>query len=387
MKYELLSPAGNLAMFKAAVDAGADSVYFGLKHLNMRDSAKNFSLSDLDKIKKFDVRKYLTLNTIIYDSEINKVKKILDKIKNKVDAVICWDLSVLKEARKRDIEVHLSTQASVANSEAAKFFKELDVKRIILARELNLKQIKKISRVIDVECFIHGAMCVSISGRCFISQELFNQSANRGKCLQPCRREYKIKDEGGRELRLGRNYVMSVKDLCSLPFIEKLKKSGIKAFKIEGRNRSVDYVDAATRVYREALDNKLTNERVSELLAELKGVYNRKFSSGFFLGVPSNDDFTDVRGSDVKEPKKQVGRVINYYKKKGVMAVEVLSGNIRIGDELMVIGNKTGIVRVNVESMELEPGKCVREVGKGELVGILVSKEVRKGDLVFKKKT
>src|SRR3989344_4705223 len=210
---ELICPAGNFAMLEAARQAGADAVYFGIKELNMRANADNFELKDIDKIAKRykDIKKYFTLNTIIYENEISKVEKILKKIKGKVDAVILWDLSVLKLAKKIGIPVHLSTQASVSNSEAAKFYKKLGVKRINLAREVSLDEIKEIKKKsgIEVECFVHGAMCMSISGRCFISQDLYGKSANRGECLQPCRREYEILGEEGEELKIGKNYLIS----------------------------------------------------------------------------------------------------------------------------------------------------------------------------------
>ena len=196
---ELLAPAGSFPMLVAAVNAGADAVYFGLKEFSMRANAKNFTVNDLNKIKEIckekKVKKYLTLNTIIYDEEIKKIEYLIKAVKNKIDAVICWDLSVINLCKKYKIPFFISTQASVANIEAAKFYKKLGAKRIVLARELNLKQIKKISKIIDIECFAHGAMCAAISGRCFTSQFLFGKSANRGECIQPCRRSYIVKDK------------------------------------------------------------------------------------------------------------------------------------------------------------------------------------------------
>lgn len=245
-KYELLAPAGNFPMLITAVNAGADAVYFGLQEFNMRDAAKNFTLKDLSKIKKVcttqglngrKVKMYLTLNTIIYNNELKKLENLIRKVKGKVDAIICWDLSVINLCKKYKIPFHISTQASVSNLEAAKFYKKLGAERIVLARELNLKQIKKISEKVEIECFVHGAMCLAISGRCLMSQHSFNKSANRGQCLQNCRRSYIIKDDSGTELKIDNNRILSAKDLCTLPFIEKLKKAGITSFKIEGRNR------------------------------------------------------------------------------------------------------------------------------------------------------
>jgi putative protease len=382
-KYELLSPAGDMACFVTAVNAGADAIYFGLKDFNMRDNARNFSFSDLNEMQKYKVKKYLTLNTIIFDNEVSKIEKLIKKVKGKVDAIICWDMAVVSLCKKYKIPFHISTQASIANVETAKFYKKLGAERIVLARELNLKQIKKISKIIDVECFIHGALCVSESGRCFTSQFLTGKSANRGRCSQPCRREYKIIDEDGNELKLVNNFVMSAKDLCTLPFIEKLKKAGIKAFKIEGRNRDVDYVDYVTRVYREALDNKLTKKREEELMKELEKVYNRKFSSGFYLKLPTSDDFTNIRGSDSKEKKKIIGKVTNYLSNKKVVILKLFADELKIGDEILIEGNKTGLVKIKIESMQ-QNNKIVNKAVKGQLVAILGKAPVRENDAVFK---
>ena len=270
-KYELLAPAGNFPMLVAAVNAGADAVYFGLQKYGMRASAKNFTISDLDKMRGIcnqgldgrKVKMYVTINTIVYDNEIKDIEKTISKIKGKVDAVICWDFAVVEICKKYKIDFFISTQASVANSESAKFLKKFGAKRIVLARELNLKQIKEISKIIEVECFAHGAMCVAVSGRCFTSQFLFNRSANRGACLHPCRRSYVVKDkQEGWELEIENNKVMSAKDLCTLPFVEKMKSAGITCFKIEGRNRDPRYVDTVVRIYRKALDKKLNKKEI-----------------------------------------------------------------------------------------------------------------------------
>ena len=240
-KYELLAPVGNFANLRAATEAGADAVYFGLQDFNMRASAKNFKVSDLKKIREIcdngldgrKVKMFLTLNVIVYDEELKKLESLIKKVKGKVDAIICWDLAVIGLCKKYKIPFHVSTQASVSNSDAAEFYKKLGAERVVFARELSLKQIKKVSKVIFTECFVHGAMCVSISGRCFTSQFQNGKSANRGECLHPCRREYKIIDERGEELKVQCNKVMSAKDLCALPFVEEMKKAGVKSFKIE----------------------------------------------------------------------------------------------------------------------------------------------------------
>ena len=388
-KFELLAPAGNFSSMIAAVEAGADAVYFGLKEFNMRDSAKNFSIKDLDKICKIcekgkdarKVKRYLTLNTIIYDNELGKIENIVKKVKGKVDAIICWDNSVIELCRKYKIPFHVSTQASVSNSKSAKFYKNLGAERIVLARELNLRQIKEISKIIDVECFIHGAMCVSISGRCFTSQFLENKSANRGECLQFCRRTYLVKDEDGNELRLENNKVMSAKDLCTLPFIEQMKKAGIKAFKIEGRNRPPEYVRATVSAYRRALDNNLSKDDVKELLAQLKAVYNRGFSSGFYLGLPTSDDFTKTEDGETKERKLSLGRIVKYWPKIHVAAVNITANQLNLGNEIYIIGNNTGVLREKISRIEIEH-KPVSKGEKGMLVAIKVPK-CQKGDEVF----
>jgi len=394
-EYELLAPAGDFATLVTALNAGADAVYIGLKEFSMRAGAKNFSLNDLTKLQKIKSsylnkpKIYLTLNTIIYDHEIPNVEKILQKVKKSksIDAIICWDFSIISLCKKYKIPFFISTQASVSNSESAKFFKKLGAKRIVLARELDLKQIKEISKIknLEIECFCHGAMCVAISGRCFTSQFLFNKSANRGQCLHPCRRSYssyKIKDQQeGYELELENNKVLSAKDLCTLPFIEKLKSVGIKCFKIEGRNRDPRYVDVVVRAYRKALDKKLSKKETNQLVEDLAKVYNREFSSGFYLGLPTPDDFARVEHSASKEKKHFVGKITNYYKKINVATLK-LSSKISLGDEIVVIGNKTGILNYKINSLQ-EKYKEIKNANKGQEVGIKIPL-VRKNDQVYK---
>ncbi|MDD5650553.1 MAG: U32 family peptidase [Candidatus Nanoarchaeia archaeon] len=391
-KPELLSPVADFTSLTAAIEAGCNAVYFGLKDLNMRMSAKNFELKDLKKITdichKNNIKAYLTLNTIVYDNEIKKIKEIIKKAKQaKIDAIICWDLSVVNEVKKYNIPLHISTQASVSNSESAKMYKKFGASRIILARELNLNQIKKIKKEakIEVECFIHGAMCVSISGRCFLSQFLFNKSANRGKCIQPCRREYTIKDtEENHELSLGKDYILSPKDLCTLNFIEKLIESGIDAFKIEGRARSPEYVFYVTQVYRKAIDSyfekKLTKELKEKLMLELEKVYNRGFSSGFFLGKPINEFVNPENQSKTK--KIFIGVVKNYYNKVNVAEIKLQSGSININDTLMIQGPTTGTYEQKIDSIEIN-NKKINSAKKGMSIGIKINKKIRKNDKVF----
>jgi len=390
-KYELLSPAGNFAMLHAAVDAGADAVYFGLQSFNMRATAKNFMIKDLSEMRrvcnlgKKKVRMYLTLNTIIYQSELKQVEEFIKKVKDKVDAVICWDLSVIQLCKKYKIPFHISTQASISNVESAKFYKNLGAERIVLARELSLKQIKDLSKKvkIGIECFCHGAMCVSESGRCFISQFLYGKSANRGECVHPCRREYRVCEVGNEstELVLDNNRVMSAKDLCTFPFIEQMKKAGITSFKIEGRNRNPEYVSAVTRIYRKALDKKLSEKEIKESLEELQKVYNRGFSSGFYLRLPTSDDFSRSDSGEQTEKKVFVGKVEKYWDKVGVAFVKMNFGPLKIGDEVYIIGDKTGVIRHKIDSMQIEK-EVKTEVNKGDSVGIKLP-VCRRGDEVY----
>ena len=383
---ELLAPAGNLKSLTAAVLAGANAVYLGLNDFNMRDSAKNFSIKDLEKAnkicKKAKVKIYLTLNTIIYDNELGKIEEIIKKIaKHKLaDAIICWDLSIIQLCKKYKIPFHISTQASVSNSASAKFYKKLGAKRIILARELNLKQIKEISKILPIEVFIHGALCSSISGRCFTSQFLHNRSANRGQCRHPCRKSYIITDDGGNKLKVKNNKILSAKDLCTLPFIEKLKKANITSFKIEGRNREPEYVYTVTKVYRKALDKKLTKKELKQELKKLNNVYNREFSQGFYLKLPTSDDFATIEHSASKKTKKFLGKIIHYWKKLGVAAIKLNTGKLKLEDEIIVIGNTT-FFRTKIKDMEINHKK-VRQVKKPQEVGIKLPL-CRKGDEVY----
>jgi putative protease len=393
-KPELLSPAGNFASLTSAINNGADAVYFGLKDLNLRKGADNFELKDLKMISEYchknKVKCYLTLNTIMFDDDLKNAEKIIKEAKKaKIDAIICWDFSVIELCRKYKMNVHLSTQASTANINAIRFLEKFNVKRINLARELSLEQIKKIRKQTktEIECFVHGAMCVSVSGRCLLSQSLFNKSANRGECLQPCRREFTIKDkELGFELDLGKNYVLSPKDLCVLPFLDRLIEAKIDAFKIEGRNRSPEYVALVTKVYRKAIDayfdKKFSKELADSLLKELKKVYNRDFSSGFYLGLPDEKDFTDAYGSKASERKEYLGYVMNYFKNVNAAEVKIETKELKVGDVVWIIGNKTGSLREMIVSMEINHKK-ISSAKKGQSVAVKLKNIVRPNDKIY----
>jgi len=390
---ELLAPVSDFTSLNAAIEAGADSVYFGIKDLNMRITAKNFELKDLKKIKeickKNKVKAYLTLNTIVYNEEIKKIKQILKVAKKaKIDAIICWDLAVIKEAKKLKLPIHISTQASISNIESANFYKKLGAERIVLARELSIDQIKqiKLKVKIQIETFIHGAMCVSVSGRCYLSQFTFGKSANRGNCLQPCRRTYTIKDlEEDFNYKVENNNILSPTDLCALPFIEKLIEAKIDCFKIEGRARSPEYIKRTTEVYRAAIDayqNKtLTKELKETLLKKLGEVYNRGFGKGFYLGKPI-DEWSK---SETLATKKKIfiGIVTNFYPKVNVVEINLQAESLKLGDTIMFHGETTGVKEQIIESMQINH-KNVTEIKKGNTLGIKTPFLVRRNDRVYK---
>lgn len=385
---ELLAPISTFTMLHTAIEAGADAIYFGLKDLNMRQTGKNFTIKDLDKIQKIcapkKIKKYLTLNVIIYNNELKKVEQIVKKVKGKVDAIICWDLSVIQLCRKHKVPFHISTQASISNIESAKFYKSLGAERIVLARELNLKQIKEISKIIPVECFAHGAMCVSISGRCFTSQFQNGLSANRGQCAHPCRRAYEITDltDPKRKLRLENSRVMSAKDLCTLPFIDKMKKAKITTFKIEGRNRSPEYVRVVIQEYRKALDKKLSRKEILDSINELKKVYNRGFSEGFYFKMPTSDDFSFSENGEQTESKEYIGRIEKYWPKAKAASVIIHGKSLKLGDEIYLTHKDQPIKRLKITSIQ-KHNKEIKQAKKGEEVGIKLP-ECPKGTLVYK---
>ncbi len=404
-KPELLSPTQDMTSLTAALTAGADAVFFGVHGFNMRVTAKNFSKQDMEGVvnKVHDAGKkvYLALNTIIYDDEQPAMQAVLEEAKRVgVDAIICWDLSVVQYALQLKLPVHLSTQASVANSASAQFFKDMGVERIVLARECTLEQITHIKETVgvEVETFIHGAMCVSISGRCFMSQFSTCHSANRGECRQPCRRNYRITDtEGEYEFEVGKDYVLSAKDLCTLPFIERLVDAGIDCFKIEGRNKSAEYVKEVTSVYRDIIDfiwehrDTRDTETFSNALAEkkeqhmsnLSRVFTRGFSNGFYLGKPVNE-WTHAYGNVGTEKKVYIGKVLNVYKKAGEMEVKIETNEtIQVGDELYLQGERTGSKRIQIHSMQ-KNNTSIESAKQGETVAIAVHTDVRRGDMVSK---
>jgi putative protease len=407
---EILSPAGEWTALEAAIRAGCDAVYFGVEALNMRSAARNFSDAELPKVvercRQSGVRAYLTLNTLVYEHELGLLDDILDQAGFAgVDAVIASDLAVIEGACHHNIPVHVSTQMSLSNSRAvARFFREYGVRRFVLARECSLEDIGRIREglrpelgddagAVELEVFAHGAMCVSVSGRCFLSQFQYGKSANRGECLQPCRREYRVTNvEEDESFDLGDHYVMSPKDLCTLPFIEKLVDAGIASFKIEGRNRSPEYVSVVTRAYREVVDAYVSNHGrpgaethlaglKKEHLERIDRVYHRGYSSGHYLGKPIKA-WTESGGSQASARKAYVGIVTNYYAKVGVAEVRVQDQTVSVGDEVLFMGPTTGVVEQTVGSMQVEH-QTVVEVSKGMMVAIKTKEPVRRNDKLY----
>ncbi len=400
-KPELMAPAGNWIMLRAAVKNGADAVYFGTEQLNMRAKAKNFQVENLTEIVEYcrskNVKTYLTVNTIVYEHELDKVAELIAKAKSAgIDMIICWDLSVIEICNKRNMSFAVSTQASVSNSLSAEMYKRLGAKRIVLARECFLEDVKKIKSKVDIEIetFIHGAMCIAVSGRCFMSHHLFGKSANRGECIQPCRREYRVSVPMGeiidksidKSMILGEDYVLSPEDICSVEFIDQLIEAGIDSFKIEGRKRSPEYAAKVVSVYRRAIDlyfqNKLTLEIKKELLEELGEVYNRGFSSGFYFGTPGEKEYAGIHGSKATTRKEYIGKVINYYKKPKAAEIILETGVIKNEDKILIIGQTTGVVEFSIEKILLDD-VSVEEAVKGDRITIPCNELIRANDQVY----
>ncbi|MDH3268513.1 MAG: U32 family peptidase [Ignavibacteria bacterium] len=398
---ELMAPAGDWTMLRAAVKAGADAVYFGVDKLNMRAKAKNFSVEELPEITKFcrakpaspaggKVKTYLTLNTIVFEDELEEADKIISAAKKaKIDRIICSDLAVAELCNKHKIQFCISTQSSISNSLAASVYKKLGAVRIVLARECSLEEIKKIRKNTDleIEAFIHGAMCIAVSGRCFMSHHLFGQSANRGECVQPCRREYEVFDTAtNNSLFIGDDYILSPKDLCTIEFIDQLIEAGIDSFKIEGRKRAPEYVAKTVSVYRNAIglyyQKKLTSEKKKEFLKELETVYNRGFSTGFYFGKPSSDDYAGVDGTKATTRKVYVGKVLNYFKKPKAAHILLESGKVNLNDRLLIIGETTGLVELTLDDLIIND-KSSRSAKKGDEVTFVTTELVRRNDKVY----
>jgi len=400
-----MAPVGSHESLMAAIQGGADSVYFGVGKLNMRSrSSQNFTLDDLRQIAAICheacVKTYLTLNTIIYDSELDEMRQTVDAAKEAgISAIIASDLSVMTHARKQGVEIHLSTQTNVTNLEAVRFFSQFaDV--LVTARELSLQQVSEIVKgikresitgpsgnLVQIEIFVHGALCMAVSGKCYISLDNLNSSANRGACLQQCRRTYIVTDkEDGHQLEIDNEYIMSPKDLCTIGFLDKIVMAGVSVFKIEGRGRGPEYVKTVTQCYREAatavLEGTFTPEKVEGWMKRLASVYNRGFWDGYYLGRKMGE-WTKRYGSQATRRKQYLGLVNNFFSNLCVAEIKMETHEMKIGEPLLIIGPTTGVVEFEVPEIRVDLKK-VTGTRKGELCSVPVPGLVRRGDKVFK---
>lgn len=397
-KIEIMAPAGNFESLHAAIQGGADSVYFGVGNLNMRShSANNFTADSLEEIveicNKAGVKSYLTLNIVIYDEDIPSMREAIDKaVAAGVSAIIASDMAVILYAREKGMEVHISTQLNVSNILSLKYHAQFaDV--VVLARELTLHQIKEIYDAIEraqikgpsgelvrLELFCHGALCMAVSGKCYLSLHEYNASANRGSCYQICRRSYEVKDkETGNTLEIDNKYIMSPKDLSTILFIDKIIDSGIRVFKIEGRARSAEYVKRVTSAYREAanavLEGRYTPELAKELEARVSEVFNRGFWDGYYQGAKLGE-WSEVYGNKATKKKRYVGKVTNFFANLSVAEVLIETGELKVGDDILIMGPSTGVMEQKVEEIRTDLNPVEKAV-KGEYCSIPVPEGVR----------
>lgn len=368
-----MAPAGDFEALQAALDNGADSVYFGVEQLNMRARASmNFTLNDLPEIARRcqakNVRTYLTLNTIIYDHDLSMIKTLLDEAKKVgLTAVIAMDQAVIAYARQIGMEVHISTQINITNIETVKFY-ALFADTMVMSRELSLRQVKKITEqiekeqikgpsgnLVEIEIFGHGALCMAVSGKCYLSLHSHNSSANRGACKQNCRKKYTVIDqESGFEIELDNEYMMSPKDLCTLDFLDQVIDAGAKVLKIEGRGRAPEYVATVIRTYREAIDSyyegTFTKEKVEKWMEALATVYNRRFWSGYYLGQKLGE-WSETPGSHATQKKVYVGKAMHFFPKSGISEFKIEAFDIKVGDKLLITGPSTGAQELVLENM------------------------------------
>ena len=400
-----MAPVGSYEALSAAIQAGAGSVYFGIGRLNMRSkSAKNFTLDDLNKIATIcnenNVKSYVTINTVVFDEELDEMRQLVDAVKtNGISAIIASDQSVIQYARQIGVEVHMSTQCNITNIEAIKYYSQFaDV--MVTAREVSVNQVKNITRKIEeqnirgpkgelirIEVFCHGALCMAVSGKCYLSLDNFNTSANRGACVQPCRRGYTVQDRDKEiTLAIENEYIMSPKDLCTLPFLDKVLDAGVKILKIEGRGRSPEYTKVTVGVYSEAVkaiqNGEFTEEKIAQWTERLRSVYNRDFWDGYYLGRKMGE-WTQRYGSQATKTKIFVGTVTNFFAKINVAEIRMETQDLKVGDDIMIIGPTTGVYEDKVSEIRVDL-KPVESTEKGELCSIPVKDVIRRGDKVYK---
>ena len=405
-KIEIMSPVGSYESLQAAIQGGANAVYFGVGKLNMRSrSAANFSVDDLQRITQIaheaGIRTYLTVNTIIYNHEIEEMHRLLEAAKAAgISAIIASDMAVISYANSIGVEVHISTQCNVSNTEAVRWYSQFaDV--IVTARELPLAQVAEITKfiadndirgpkgeLVQVEVFAHGALCMSVSGKCYLSLDNYNYSANRGACLQLCRRGYIVKDkESDLELEIDNEYIMSPKDLCTIGFLDKIVKAGVRVLKIEGRGRSADYVRTVTECYREAMvsvaDGSYCPQKIEGWMQRLSTVFNRGFWDGYYLGRRLGE-WSERYGSQATEQKVYLGPVKNYFGRIGVAEISLQTAEtLRVGDEVMVIGETTGVYRDTVRELRTDRDP-VPEVHQGDCFSFATAVPLHRGDKVYR---
>jgi putative protease len=403
--FELMAPVGSYESLMAAIQGKADSVYFGIGKLNMRSkSTNNFTVKDLKKIVELCIQKsikaYVTVNTVMYDEEIDEMHDLLEAcMENKVHAIIASDISVLEYAKQIGLEAHISTQQNISNFQAVKFFSKY-ANVMVLARELNMKQVTFIQKKIEeegicgpdgslvkVEMFSHGALCMAVSGKCYLSLHEYNHSANKGACLQICRRAYAVTDkETGAQLDIDHEYIMSPKDLCTVDFLDQLVNAGVRVFKIEGRARSAEYVKTVCEVYNDALtaiaEDGYTREKIEVWMKKLSTVYNRGFWDGYYLGRRLGE-WSEVYGSKATRKKVYVGKVSNYFSKLGVAEITMETQNIKLGDDFIIIGPTTGVFEGKMEEIRVNLNPC-DVATKGDVFSMPVSQLVRRSDKLYK---
>ena len=405
-KMEIMAPVGSFESLQAAIQGGCHSVYFGVAQLNMRSrSSINFSLEDLSEIanrcKKAGLKSYITLNTIMYDHDMTLMKTILERAKNEeISAVIASDHAVMSHAKKIGLPVHISTQCNVTNIESVEFYANFaDV--MVLSRELSLRQVQYISNeiqrrdvrgpsgdLIRLEVFAHGALCMAVSGKCYLSLHSHNASANRGACIQNCRRKYIVKDkeEDGIEFEIDNEYIMSAKDLCTIGFLDKVVNAGVEILKIEGRGRSADYVHTTVECYREALDaikeGSYSKEKIQAWTNRLHTVYNRGFWDGYYMGQKMGE-WNDSYGSKSTTRKLFLGRGIKYFSNIKVGEFQLETNSLKKGDEILITGPTTGIIKMIVEELRVDD-KVVNEVQKGIRFSTPIPETVRPSDKLYK---
>ena len=402
---EIMAPVGSYEALAAAIRAGADSVYFGVGKLNMRSaSAANFTLDDLARIVRTahdaGIKAYLTVNTIVYEEEIATVHEVIDCARREgVDAIIATDMAAILYARRIGQEVHISTQSNISNSEAVRFFAQW-ADTVVLARELTLEQVAAIHReivgndirgprgeLVEIEMFAHGALCMSISGKCYLSLYETGCSANRGACRQLCRRKYTVRDkETGAELDIDGQYVLSPKDLCTIDFLDRMIGAGVRVLKIEGRARGAEYVKRVVETYDEALRaieaGTYTPEAAAGYKERLRTVFNRGFWEGYYAGRPVVEH-SPAYGSSATRRKVYVGKVTNFYKKISVAEVSVEAAPVAVGDAIFFMGPTTGVVEQQLEELHGPDGTEVASVVQGQLCAIRTREPVRRGDRLF----